>query len=284
MVVKLKPEWQQREYLRKAARPGRIRAVGQGRPYFADFGTLALLMVLYVRTSCTNMLLACLFGIDEQTIYDLVPKLLPLLRDRFLPATALTEGRRPPGRINTVDDLIAAYPEIASVITDGMELPTPRPKRRQARNYSGKSKRHSKKTVLIVNSRDGLVLARTRLRPGAVHDKRILDEDPLHRRLDTHPELEKRADSAWTGEDALKGWIVIKRARRNHPLTEADKRENRKRSKVRIAVEHAIRRVKVFRRVADKVAFRLKERRDEVLNAAINLANFKQLIRHPVTA
>ena len=281
---KLTPEWEQREYARKSARPDRINKVGQGHPYFADFPTLLLLLILYTRTSCGNVLLTLLFGIREQTIYEIIPKLLPLLHDRFIPESTLTKKRKPRGRINTIDDLIAAYPEIESIITDGTDILTRRPKRKQKKNYSGKSKKHCKKTVLVVNASDGIILGRTRLRPGSVHDKRILDEDVLHGRLDRDQELKKRADSAWTGEDPGHGWLVNKRGRRNHPLTDDEKTQNRKLSHIRVRVEHAIRRVKVFRRIGEKTAFRVKGRLDQTLQTAINLANFKQLVRHPLTA
>lgn len=286
LADKLKPEWETREYQRKASREDRKNAVGQGHPYFADFPTLILLMVCYSKTGCGNILLCLLFGIDERTLYDLLPKLLPLLQDRFIPETVLTttgKRRKTRARINTLDDLLEAYPGLESVIADGAELQTRRPKLRQKKNYSGKSKRHSKKTVVAINTRDSLIIARTGLRPGSVHDKRVLVEDPLHHKLNNINDLEKRADSAWTGEDPTKGWLVNKKATRGHPLTDKDRRENRKLSKIRIRVEHAIRRIKVFQRIGQKTCFRVKTRMGEVLNVAINLANFKQLMRHPLT-
>lgn len=284
LAGKLEPEWERREYERKVAKPNRINKVGQEHPYFADFSTLLLLLILYTRTSCGNVLLTMLFGIREQTIYEIIPKLLPLLRDRFIPETPLTGKRKSRGRINTLDDLIVHYPEIKSVITDGADILTRRPKRRQKKNYSGKSKKHSKKTVIVVNAADGVIVARTGLRPGSVHDKWILDENVLHGRLDRDEKLEKRADSAWTGEDPARGWVVNNRGRRNHPLNDDEKKQNRTLSKIRVRVEHAIRRVKVFRRIGEKTAFRAKNRMDQTLQAAINLANFKQLMRHPLTA
>jgi hypothetical protein len=236
---------------------------------------------VYVKTNCGNILLALLFGINEQTVYDISKKLLPLLQDRFIPNTKL---RKRKGTINTMDDLLKEYPGLDEVIADGTDIVTRRPTRKQKKNYSGKSKRHSKKTVLLVNPKDGLIAGRTTLRPGSVHDKRILDEDVLHDRLNRNKDILKRADSAWTGEDKEKGWLVNKRGRRNHPLTKDEKKSNRVLSKVRIKVEHAIRRVKVFRRIGEKTSFRMKGKFGSVLDVAINLANFKQLLRHPISA
>lgn len=278
---KLKPEWEKREYARKALRPKRIRKVGQGHPYFGDFATLLLLLIMYTRTSCANALLGILFGISEPTVYNISHKLLPLLQDRFLPQTPLRKAR---SRINTLDELLLAYPELSIVIIDGCEIATRRPKRRQEKNYSGKSKRHGKKTVLLVHHDDGIILDKAKFRPGSVHDKRLLGEDALHPRLNKQSLLLKYTDSAWQGEDPLQGWRVVKRARRNHPLTKKEKRANRALSKIRIKVEHAIRRVKVFRRIGDKTMFRMKGKLDQTFNVAMNLANFKQLLRHPLPA
>ena len=281
LVRKLEPEWRQREEAR-LTRPGRKRAIGQGHPYFSkSFADLVLFLVVYTRTSCSNVLLSIVFGLTEPTVISLSKKLLPLLQDRFIPETRL---RKPKAKINTLDDLVATYPELVDIVLDGAAVKTRRPKRRQAKNYSGKSKRHEKKIVLGVNRVDHIIVARTRLRPGAVHDKRVLDEDPLHQQLDNQPKLTKRADSAWTGEDKKLGWLVNRRARRNYPLTKRQKKENKRLSKIRIVVEHAIRRVKVFRRIGETTMFRARGKLDQVLNAAINLANYKQLVRYPATA
>jgi len=281
LTRKLKPEWEKREYARKAKRPKRIRKVGQGHPYFGDFATLVLLLVMYARTSCANALLGILFGISEPTVSNISHKLLPLLQDRFLPQTFL---RKPRSRVNTLDELLLTYPELSVVIVDGCDIATRRPKRRQKKNYSGKSKKHVKKTVLLVHHDDGIILGKAKFRPGSVHDKRLLGEDPLHRHLNTRRNLLKYADSAWQGEDPLQGWRVVKRARRNNPLTKKEKRTNRSLSKIRIKVEHAIRRVKVFRRIGDKTMFRMKGKIDQTFNVAMNLANFKQLLRNPLPA
>lgn len=280
LVKKLEPEWKEREQIR-LSRPNRKRAIGQGHPYFGTFPDLILFLIVYTRTNCSNVLLGLVFGLSEPTIIDLSRKLLPLLQDRFIPFSRLRKKR---AKINTLDELIAAYPDLEDVIVDGCAVKTRRPKRKQAKNYSGKSKRHEKKIVLTVNRKDGIILERTKLRPGAVHDKRVLEEDNLHRRLEKDPKLKKRADSAWTGEDKNKGWIVNHKGKRGHPLTPKQRKENKKMSKVRISIEHAIRRVKVFRRIGETATFRTKSKLDSALNVAINLANYKQFMRHPAIA
>jgi hypothetical protein len=277
LADKLQPEWNRREQKRLAEmRSDRKHKIGQGRPYAGSFETMLLLVVMYLRTSAGNAIISLLFGIDEVTVRSWRKRLLPLLSDRFIPKSPVMGKRR---RINDIDEFLKAYPEVRELIGDGSEFKIQRPKRKQGKNYTGKSKRHVKKTVLIVNEKDGMLLGRTKLRPGSVHDKRVLDEDPMKGRIEKHPDILKRMDSAWTGEDPKKGWIVNKRGRRNHPLTKRDKLKNRALSKIRIKVEHAIRRVKVFRRLAETVVIRVQGGFDAALDAVINLANFKVLVR-----
>lgn len=284
LLERLQPVWAQRERERKERSNRKRRVGGQGHPYALSFPTLVLLLVCSARLSIPNVVLQLLFGIAESTYYELLGKLLPLGAGAGLPPTPLRKRSHRSSPIQTLDDLFRAYPGLEEVVVDGVEVPTERPKRQQRKSYTGKSKRHVRKAVLTVNRRDGIIIGRTALRPGAIHDKRLLAEDPLYRKLHRNPNLRKRADSAWTGEDAASGWIVNARGRRNHPLTDEERAENRRRSKLRIVVEHAIRRVKVFRRIALPTRFRLQERRSQVLDVAILLANCTQVLRHPVPA
>lgn len=278
LVKKLKPEWQRREQARLEARP-RTNAVGQGRPYAGDLASLVLVVLTYLRTPSGNALLSLLFDLDEVTIRTYRRRITPLLQDRFIPVT-LVQGKVK--RINDLDEFLVLYPELKEVIGDGTELKIQRPQRRQRVSYTRKSKRHVKKTVVMVNPTDGLFLGRTQIRPGRVHDKRVLDEDPLHRRLARSPDIVKRMDSAWTGEDPKEGWLVNERGRRGHPLTKQQKRHNRQLSKIRIKVENSLRRLKVFRRLAETVVIRTKGGLDASVNVAMNLANFTLLVRQTV--
>jgi hypothetical protein len=278
LTKKLKPEWRRQERKRLAARP-RTNAVGQGHPYAGTFADMVLVVLTYLRTPSGGALLSLLFDLDEVTIRTYRRRILPLLQDRFIPVT-LAQGQVK--RTNDLDEFLRLYPGLEELIADGTELKIQRPKRRQRVSYTGKSKRHVKKLVAVVNASDGLFLGRTKLRPGRVHDKRILDEDPLKRRLARAPDSVKRADSAWQGEDPKDGWLVNQRATRNHPLTKQQQRANRQLSKIRIRVEHANRRLKVYRRLAETVVIRVKGEFEAAVNAAMNLANFTVLVRQTV--
>lgn len=280
LVLKLKPEWKEREQKRLSARTDRKRAVGQGRPYAGSFETMVFLTITFLRTASGNAILSFLFGIDEVTVRSWRGRILPLLQDRFIPDSPVRGKMK---RINDLDEFLKAYPEVKEMIGDGVEFKIQRPKKRQRKFYTGKSKRHVKKTVVVINESDKLFLGRTKTRPGSMHDKRTLEKDVVHRRLKKRKRLKKRMDSAWTGEDPSEGWVVNKRGRRNHPLTKKEKRENRALSKIRIKVEHAIRGLKIFRRFGETVVLRADNLFDASLNAAMNLANFKVLARRPAS-
>jgi len=88
---------------------------------------------MYERTNCGNVLLAMLFDISEQTIYEIVYKMLPLLQDRFIPNLSLRKKR---SRINTIDKLLKEYPELEEVIADGTDIVNRRPKRKQSKEFT----------------------------------------------------------------------------------------------------------------------------------------------------
>jgi hypothetical protein len=63
-----------------------------------------------------------------------------------------------------------------------------------------------------------------------------------------HPKLKLRADSGYQGVQKLHPASTLPiKGTKKRPLTKEDKRHNHAHSSVRIFVEHAIRRLKVFR-------------------------------------
>ena len=88
------------------------------------------------------------------------------------------------------------------------------------------------------------------------------------------------ADSAYTGEtieaileeNGVKGEICEK-GYRNHPLTEAQKKRNRKKSKIRVRVEH------IFGFMTNSMRDGLKMRGIGLLNLVYNMARYEQILR-----
>src|SRR5262245_38237724 len=67
-------------------------------------------------------------------------------------------------------------------IIDGTERPIQRPKEatRQKRYYSGRKKRHTVKSVVIIDKRTKRIKVLSRTREGKTSDKRIADEEGYH--------------------------------------------------------------------------------------------------------
>src|SRR3989338_2473557 len=151
LVEKLRPEWKRREHER-LSHPNRKRAIGQGRPYAGSFDTMVLLVTVHLRSSCGSTLLALLFGVDEGTARLWRKRIIPLITDRFIPRSVASGKKR---RTNDIDEFLKEYPGVEELIGDGTEFKVQRPKRKQAKSYTGKSKRHVWKAVIVVNRKDG---------------------------------------------------------------------------------------------------------------------------------
>lgn len=312
LVVKLRAEWERREKERLNARKDRKNALGQGRKYaLGGFSGLLLATVVYLRTNMGYELLGLLFGVDQSTIKRAVKRVIPLLQDRFIPKTELTKYKR---RTNDLDELVKNYPDLKEVILDGTELSSQRPKRRQKQRYSGKKKRHTwkiqvaldntprvefkgKKVKKRKNVADNIIqlqdqeekpkVKRAKLIVGIslpcngkIHDKKQLENTRWDDKLSD--KVLRRGDSGYQGMPT-DTWIIPHKKPRNGELTKKRKRENRKWAKLRIPVEHAIRGIKIFRRIAEIISIKSLHSLNQTILATANLCNFKRLMRQQET-
>jgi hypothetical protein len=277
LVKKLEPEWNTREYKRLAGRKGRINTVGQGRPYeLGAFANLLLCTIVYLRTTLGNELLGFLFDIDSTTIGRIVRRVVPLLQDRFIPKTELSKKKR---RSNDLDEFLKEYPGLKDVIFDGTELPTYRPKRRQKQQYSGKKKRHTKKTQVALDRNTKLIIGLSQPVKGKMHDKKQLEKTGWDHKLPAH--INRYGDLGYQGMPDER-WHVPHKKPRGQELSARQKRENRQFSKKRIVVEHSIRGMKIFRRIGETIRVTVDEFLFSLLLAAANLYNFKRLVRQGI--
>lgn len=97
---------------------------------------------------------------------------------------------------------------------------------------------------------------------------------------------------AWfdSGYETIEQWrpswecFVNFKAHRGKPLTEFQKRKNKSYSKIRIRVEHAIRRIKVFRICSDRLRKANCERHQRRWCIAAGLVNLRSLSRPEFSA
>jgi hypothetical protein len=220
---------------KRADRPGRRRRPGAGRKFALPLGDRLLMLLVYYRTYVSHAFLAFLFGVDDATVCRNIRQLEPLLAGIF---------RIPERRLRLEPD------EIRELFFDGTERPTRRPKRRQRRCYSGKKKRHTLKNQIVVarkRKRGGRRRQKRRLRvagvsptfAGKVHDKKVYDRS----RMAVPAGVSGYGDTGYQGT----GLRTPAKRKRGQALTRRQRRGNRLLSRKRIAAEHGIGKMKIWR-------------------------------------
>ena len=178
----------QAAYHNKRDKPGRQRQPGAGHPFTLAVPERLLMGLMYLRLYASQSLLSYLFDLDASNVSrEIRLRLVPILTD-ILPtplqdaplrdlsgapterASGVQEPLQPDPkrkkRINTLQELLTMYPEIADVLIDATEQPIPQPedklKRKQA--YSGKQQDHTVKTQIVATKKTILHPLRYRLR------------------------------------------------------------------------------------------------------------------------
>ena len=239
LLADLTPRYERAEERRKD-RPGRKRRPGAGRKYALTLADRLLMLLMYYRTYTTHAFLGFLFGVDDSAVGRNINPLQPLLAGIF---------RIPERRV-------ALDPEdIRELFFDATERPTRRPGRGQREFYSGKKKRHTIKTQVVVVRRTkppgpGVKPRRVRIAavcesvPGKVHDKKVYDRS----RVVAPRDAKRTGDTAYIGT----GLKTPARKPRGGELTGAQKEENRRVARRRVVAEHGIGKMKVWRVASER--------------------------------
>jgi len=239
LLAELAPRHQQADARRKD-RPGRKRKPGAGRRHTLPLADRLLMLLMYYRTYTTHAFLGFLFGVDDSAVGRNINPLQPLLAGIF----------RIPERKVTL-----APEEFRELFFDTAERPARRPRRGQRAYYSGKKKRHTLKTQVVVarrRKRPGPGAKPRRLRiaavsptaPGRAHDKRVYDRA----RVVAPPGVTGYGDTAYLGT----GLRTPARKPRGGALTARQKAGNRRLARRRVVVEHGIGKLKIWRIAAER--------------------------------
>jgi DDE superfamily endonuclease/Helix-turn-helix of DDE superfamily endonuclease len=239
LLADLTPRYEHAEAKRKD-RPDRRRQPGAGRKHALTLADRLLMLLIYYRTYTTHAFLGFLFGVDDSAVCRNINPLQPLLAGLF---------RIPERRVEISED------EIRELFFDATERPTRRPKRGQRAFYSGKKKRHTIKTQIVVARRRksaGSDPGPRRLRivavsgsvPGSIHDKKLHDESPVV----APPDVKRTGDTAYLGT----GLKTPTRKPRGQKLSDEQKAANRKLSIRRVAAEHGIGKMKIWRIASER--------------------------------
>ena len=244
VLADLRPVWEERR-AQQALRQPRLRKPGAGAKPKLILADRLLVLLIYTRTYVSQQFLGVLFGVDASTVCRVCREVSLALAGVF---------RIPEKKVKIAAD------EIATAFVDATEQPTNRPKKRQKKWYSGKAKRHTiKQQVVVVKRRKkpgrrarGQAPAPRKQRiaavspaaHGKVHDKKLYDRT----RLRAPPGLRQMGDTAYQGT----GMETPKKKPRGGELTKRQKAGNRRKSKERVAVEHGIGKMKIWRMARDK--------------------------------
>ena len=230
-----------------ASKPNRKRAVGAGRKGVLPTALDKLVFILiYVKVYPTFDVMGVMYGRPRSKCCESVKWLLPVLEQALGYSCAL-----PKRKITSLSDFYGSFPGIKDVFIDGTERRVQRPQKSKAQRklYSGKKKAHTRKNSLM-SDENRRILLMTPTRSGRRHDKRLADKNLL-------PTVIPKPVTLWA-DTGFQGWqdqhpnvILPTRATKNHPLTQAQKNENRLVSAFRVVVEHAIGGYKRFRGASD---------------------------------
>lgn len=235
----LVPRYEEADARRKD-RPGRRRRPGAGRKHALILADRLLMLLIYYRTYATHALLGFLFGVDDSAVGRNINPLQPLLAGIF---------RIPERKVELAPE------DIRELFFDATERPTRRPEEGQREFYSGKKKRHTIKTQVVVVRRTkppgpGRKPRRLRIAavsgsfPGSVHDKKIYDRT----RVTSPPDARRTGDTAYLGTSVE----TPTRKPRGGELTTGQEARNRRVSRRRIVAEHGIGKMKVWRIASER--------------------------------
>lgn len=127
-------------------------------------------------------------------------------------------------------------------------------KKRQREYYSGKKKRHTLKTQVVVNKLTTEIVC-IHTRQGKTHDFRIFKESATH----VNPEVLIAVDSGYQGLQKIHSNTELPKKRtKKKPLSVEDKNKNREIASKRVLNENVIGIIKRFRILAEKYRNRRK--------------------------
>ena len=125
------------------------------------------MLLVYCRLYITHTLAGFLFDLDQSSVCRDMQKIEPLVRE-CVPIPQ--KMHRLSKRLRTPEEVEMHFPGFIA-FTDCTEQQMPRPKTKTRRKtyYSGKKKRHTVKTQLMVNNQ-GLIIHKTGHKKGKRHD------------------------------------------------------------------------------------------------------------------
>lgn len=248
------------------------RNFGGGRKGFLPTAAEKLLFILfYYKCYPTYDMLTLLYGCNRSNACRRQHYLSGILE------TALDKKLTLPKRqLKSLEDFFEAFPEVKEVFIDGTERPIQRPKDKQQQkaNYSGKKKRHTRKN-LIISTRKKRIGFLSRTVEGKQHDFTILKNLAPPKYIPAN--VRQRVDLGFKGYQAQYPSHMVsmpQRKPRTKDLSKTVKEQNKRKSAIRVLVEHAIGGVKRLRITTDVFRNKAKDFDDKVMLISCGLWNY----------
>ncbi len=235
----------------------------------------------------TQEQLAAFFGIDQSTVCRYL-RYCDMIFTKILPTPDAVSRKIRNAR--TIKEVKKIVPDL-TVIVDGTHIDIQRPTDKEPRKeaYSGKKKSFTRNTQVIADKK-GLAMYASKSAPGSTHDLTMIKNNPpdlgiLTARMRSnrkHPEDEKVkmfSDLGYMGiEEVYPGATSVQpdKKPRKGKLTKKQKAQNRRISSKRVTVEHAIGRIKQYKRMRDPYDGTAEEF-DREFQVTAGLANFRLL-------
>lgn len=277
LEAKVEPIWLEHEGQR-LARSDRQRAEGGGRKPTLPFREQLLMTLIWLRLYLVLEVLGYLFGVDKSSASRYTRRMLPALRQVGERTLGWPE---PPkrGQGKGLEQLREEHPDLFAFV-DATEQAVQRSSdnETQKRHYSGKKKRHTRKTQIIVNE-EGVVRDVSASTPGSMHDRKHFTHSGAADKIPK--EVTVGGDAGYQGihHDCPDHEVITPfKKSKHHPLTAEEKMLNQEFAAARIVVENTLCQFKQF----DVLAHRFRHALhiyDDVFRAVLAIVNPRILAR-----
>jgi hypothetical protein len=170
----IKSKYEKYEIKRLSFKRNRERVVGAWRHFKLIVEDRVIMVLVYYRLYITYTMTEFLFGLDQSNVCRDIQKIEGLIRQCLPIPHKLYKITK---RLKTKEEVEQYFPGFLAFI-DSTEQQIPRPKNNRKRKacYSGKKKRHTVKTQLMVNNR-GFIIHKSAKKKGKRHDYDIFKEN-----------------------------------------------------------------------------------------------------------
>jgi len=265
-------EWKYEEYeRRRLSKRKRKRDVGAGRPFKLKARERLLMLLVYYRLYITYTLSGFLFDLDQSNVCRDLAILESLVKECIPLPKKIYKCTK---RLRTIDEVEQYFPGFKAFIdSTEQEIPRPQNNRKRKSYYSGRKKKHTVKTQLMVNT-GGLILHKTGHKGGRKHDYDVYK----HNHPITSSQVENVVDLGYLGIEkdfpTVKSVLPIRKKKKNTLLSNDDTKYNKNHSRLRIIVEHTICKIKKFGIMGTKFRNRLR-RYNNISDIISGLLNFR---------